>query len=256
MINIEHKKVSSVIVMLLITTLFSCSQNDNTVQEQAKQKDDSHSIEIPGDDSNLESLDRIKDSDLILMDSIPSDSPIEPETPALENYKVKLAASKSLKFPGGSGQLNVWIGAAKYENSFSIDMTQTDTTIPAVGQSATVEAFAPDFKVQPNTTKCILIFPQGSEVRFSLIPKAHGEFKVGANIYLYESENCSGTPIPRTTASLTVKVVVNSKSELWDIFWEKALQFWGALVALLFALLLFLIRAKLKKWFGFDQDTD
>jgi len=47
------------------------------------------------------------------------------------------------------------------------------------------------------------------------------------------------------------KLTTQYAGELWQVFWKKLLEFWGAVVALIFAALLFLLRKKLKQWFGF-----
>jgi hypothetical protein len=176
----------------------------------------------------------------------------------LDKYKVVLAADKQMKLPGEPGELKVWIGSPEYKPSIPSRMAEAETTLPAVGESATVEPYAPSFDVKPAETQCIKIHPTGSEVRFTLRPKNAGTFHVGANVYLFNSLDCSGSPVPKTPASLSVTVQVDQEEvlrgmgeELWKVFWAKLLEFWGALLALIFALFLFLIRGKLKKWFGF-----
>ena len=179
----------------------------------------------------------------------------------LDEYKVVLAADKQMKIPGLPGELKVWIGSPDYKPAIPAHMAEAETTLPAVGESATVAPYAPSFDVDPAETQCIKIHPTGSEVRFTLTPKKAGTFEVGANVFLFNSPDCSGAPVPKTPASLSVTVQVDQKEmlrgmgkELWDVFWAKLLEFWGALLALVFALFLFLIRGKLKKWFGF-KDT-
>ena len=110
----------------------------------------------------------------------------------------------------------------------------------------------------PAETQCIKIYPAGSEVRFRLIPRDSGSFEVSANVFLFNSADCSGAPIPRTATSLSVTVDVdfwkwlrNKAGELGQVFWTALLKFWAELLALFFALLLFLIRDRLKQWFGF-----
>jgi len=56
-----------------------------------------------------------------------------------------------------------------------------------------------------------------------------------------------------------VEVVVNKEGvaknyllQLWEILWDGILNFWTWLVATIFGLFIFLIRKRLKKWFGFD----
>ncbi|MDD3762975.1 MAG: hypothetical protein PHP86_06780 [Nevskiales bacterium] len=178
---------------------------------------------------------------------------------ALAEYRVELAADEQMQIPGVSGELRVWIGRADHQPSFPEGLTRDATTLPAVGQSATVEPFAPAFEIEPAETQCIRIHPSGSEVRFVLKPRRSGIFNVGANVFLFDTADCSGTPIPKTTATLKVTVAVNREEiisekagELGTVFWAKLLDFWGAFVALLFALILFLIRGRMKKWFGFE----
>jgi hypothetical protein len=128
-----------------------------------------------------------------------------------------------------------------------------------VGEAAKVEPVAPDFHID-HKEECMEIHPSGSEVQFILTPKEKksGQFDISANVRLYHSLDCSGTPIPKIAETLSVSVEVNYKEifieklmELGSVTWDKFLEFWGALVALVFALILYLIRGKLKKWFGF-----
>ena len=183
----------------------------------------------------------------------------------LDEYKVD-----GFRFDGVTSMLYLHHGLSKaftsYDDYFDasveiVIITEAETTLPAVGESATVAPYAPSFDVDPAETQCIKIHPTGSEVRFTLTPKKAGTFEVGANVFLFNSPDCSGAPVPKTPASLSVTVQVDQKEmlrgmgkELWDVFWAKLLEFWGALLALVFALFLFLIRGKLKKWFGF-KDT-
>ena len=62
------------------------------------------------------------------------------------------------------------------------------------------------------------------------------------------------------TKTLTVLVEVDRQEEFnakldefGDVFWDKLLEFWGALLAIIFGVILYLIRGKLKKWFGFEE---
>jgi hypothetical protein len=82
---------------------------------------------------------------------------------------------------------------------------------------------------------------------------------VGASVLLFVSNDCSGVPVPKLVENLMVEVVVNEGKlvkqglgELIKIAWEKFLEFWGALVALILGLALFGVRDKFKKWFGFE----
>ena len=178
---------------------------------------------------------------------------------ALEKYKVELAVNGVIQKPGPPGELKVWIGAPEFTPDFSADMTTAETTVPAIGQSARVTPFAPDFDVTPTESICMKVHPSGVDARFSISPKGTGTFTVGADVLLYESDVCEGSPVPKSAASLKVKVVVNKEGvaksyllQLWDVVWQGILDFWKWLVATIAALFVFLIRKRLKKWFGFD----
>ncbi len=182
-------------------------------------------------------------------------------TSRVDDYRVVLGVDEIIRIPGIAGELRVWIGSPDYSPNFPERMVQDETTLPAVGESATVQPFAPAFKISPTETQCIKIHPSGSEVRFKLTPQKQGTFEVGANVYLFDSADCSGSPIPKTAATLKVSVEVDKKEifiekvhELLDVLWEKFVDFWAALVAILLGLILFLIRGKLKKWFGYTGD--
>jgi len=193
--------------------------------------------------------------------SIGSRPVMSEDTNSIDEYNVVLGVDETIKIPGIPGELRVWIGSSDYRPDFPERMAQDETSIPAVGESATVQPFAPAFKIEPAETQCIRIHPSGSEVRFKLIPEKQGSFEVGANVYLFDSIDCSGSPIPKTAATLQVLVEVDSKEaflekvhELWDVLWEKFVEFWAALLVILFGLVLFLIRGKLKRWFGYDDN--
>jgi hypothetical protein len=188
-------------------------------------------------------------------------SPLIDDTNRTDEYTVVLGVDETIKIPGLPGELRVWIGSPEYTPDFPERMTHDEASVPAVGESATVQPFAPAFTIEPAQTQCIRIHPSGSEVRFKLIPQKQGSFEVGANVYLFDSMDCSGSPIPKTAATLKVLVEVDSKeaflvkvNELWDVLWEKFVEFWGALLAIFFGLILFLIRGKLKRWFGYEDN--
>lgn len=178
-----------------------------------------------------------------------------------DEYKVVLGVDALMKIPGIPGALKVWIGAEDSEPNFPETMREARDTVPAVGKSARVTPLAPAFEVEPKESGCMQIHPGGSEKTFYLTPRKKGRFSVGAEVNLFNSDDCGGAPIPRATRTLQVEVVVDAgevigehTKELWEVFWEKLVDFWAALVALFFALILFFIRGHLKKWFGFKKD--
>jgi len=177
-------------------------------------------------------------------------------------YNVTLGADAVIKIPGPPGLLRVCIGIPDCKPNFPKQMTKVSSTLPALGATAKITPVAPAFKVEPKESVCVKIHPTGAEVGFTLTPKEPGTFDVGADVGLYDSDNCSGTVIPKGTTWLQVQVVVDHVKErkehtdkFWEVFWEKLLQFWGELLVLLFAVILFLIRKKLKKWIGFGKDN-
>lgn len=179
-----------------------------------------------------------------------------------DEYRVVLAADKQMKIPGLPGELRVWIGNPNYQPIIPDDMAEANTTLPAaLGGWAKIEPHAPAFTLEPPATPCVKIDPSGSEVRFNLIPQKAGTFKVGASVWLFKSPNCEDSPVPKAAADLYVTVKVDKKvivkekgKELWTIFWEQLLEFWKAFLILLFGLILFLIRGKLKRWFGYEKN--
>ncbi len=177
----------------------------------------------------------------------------------LNEYKVELGVDGIIKKPGPPGELKVWIGDSKLSANFSADMATTQKTLPAMGNSAKVTPYAPDFDITPKESICFKVDPSGSETHFSITPKSTGTFKVGADVLLFTSDVCSGTPVPKSATTLKVDVVVNKEGvaknyllQLWEILWDGILNFWTWLVATIFGLFIFLIRKRLKKWFGFD----
>lgn len=183
------------------------------------------------------------------------------DTSRFDEYRMVLGVDETIIIPGPPGELRVWIGSPEHEPDFPERMTRDEASVPAVGESATVEPFAPAFEISPAQTQCIGIHPTGSEVRFKLTPQEQGSFEVGANVYLYASADCSGTPIPKTAATLKVQVEVDNRKvfiekmrELWHVLWQKFVEFWGALLAVFFGLVLFLIRGRLKRWFGYGDN--
>jgi len=175
-----------------------------------------------------------------------------------DDYKVVLGADSPIKLPGTPGRLRVWIGDPGYKPTFPAEMTTATGALPAVGVTAKVTPIAPAFVIEPKNSVCVTIHPTGSEVTFSLTPKDKGTYDVGAEVLLFNSSDCTGAPIPKATTTLKVTVEVNKAKireqhvkKFGDVFWENLEKFWGALLALLSALVLFLLRRRLKKLFGF-----
>jgi len=177
----------------------------------------------------------------------------------LDDYSVILAVDENIKM-NEKAEMRVWIGVTGVNVSFSQGMVKDTTTIPAtIGQYAKITPYAPDFEVAPSEMKCVKIDPSGSDARFTLIPKKSGVLKVSANIELYNCANCTGAAVPKTAEILFVIVkvdkiqfIVDKLKEMGAVVWKNLISFWSALIALIFAFLLFIIRRKLKRRTGFD----
>jgi hypothetical protein len=179
-----------------------------------------------------------------------------------DEYKVVLGADSTIKIPGPPGRLRVWIGNKNNNPDIPMTMAQATSTIPALGTTAKVTPIAPAFEIEPHDSICVQIDPTGSDTFFNLKPKDKGSYEVGAQVFLYKSADCSGTPIPKATTTITVTVNVDDKKihddrkkKFGEVFWGKVLKFWGELLAIISALILFLLRRHLKKWFGFGGNN-
>lgn len=181
----------------------------------------------------------------------------------LDSYSVIVAADSEIAIPGPPGEMTVWIGSQTAEPQFAPDKRVGQKDIPALSDTAKVTPYTPGIEVEPKESICEKVVPSGSEVRFQLLPSTTGTFKIGADVALYPSEDCTGTPIPKTTASVKVKVVVNTlkkieqgRDEIVAETWQGILGFWKEFIGLIAAVLLFLVRKKLYKWFGYNPDKE
>lgn len=176
----------------------------------------------------------------------------------LENYSVVLAADRQIKIPGPPGEMRVWIGNPRFKPTITGNMQSGESNLPALSDTAKITPFTPGMEVLPKESVCEKIDPTGSEVRFQLKPSAKGTYKVGADVALYSSSDCSGRPIPKTTSTIQVEVTVDTIAEIEQRgdevaaeTWKAFLEFWGKVIALIFALLLFLLRKRLFRLFKF-----
>lgn len=251
----RHFFYTFLIAFFTVLALASCSN-----EEKNESRDSEHAVPAetsPEPSARVETPTAAPEESLELDEEHAEPDKIET---SIDEYSVVLGADATIKIPGIPGELRVWIGSPSFKADFPVRMVQDEEAVPAVGESARVQPFAPAFKIEPEETECIKIHPSGSEVRFKLIPQKQGTFEVGANVFLFDSHDCSGPPIPKMAATLKVLVEVNQKDIFIDkamalltVLWEKFVEFWAALLAIFFGLILFLIRGKLKKWFGYEE---
>ncbi|OOG26440.1 hypothetical protein B1C78_05085 [Thioalkalivibrio denitrificans] len=180
--------------------------------------------------------------------------------PELDQYKVELGADEVLSMPGEPGRMQVWIGAMDVEPARPPGMIFETDTLPAVGQTAKITPQAPAFDVFPSESICLLIHPSGSSKQFHLTPREPGTFRVGAEVYLYNSQDCTGAPVPKAVTHLQVTVKVDRARQvrshahqIWLVTWEAFLDFWGALLVIFFGVLLVLFRKRLRGLFRLDD---
>jgi len=264
-------RFQTLFIFIIVITFYSCNNRKDIpikTQEEQKIREQEDREKQQKSESSKPIVEERRIAKEILTKSIEKNqldsiTQIMDSLTSLDDYIVKIAVEENIKMDE-TGELRVWIGAKDHKIQFDSGMVQDETSIPAsIGQYARITPYAPDFKVNPSEIKCIRIHPSGSDVRFALTPKKTGNLKVSANIELFYSVDCTGASVPKTAKTLSVFVTIDKKNiigrglkEIGIVFWNKFLSFWGAFVSLLFALLLFMIRRKLKRKTGFDDKKE
>lgn len=177
----------------------------------------------------------------------------------LTDYLVKLQAEQPLRRPGTPGELRVAISAPAHSPDSPTGWAEDSRHIRTAGKSAEVEPYAPDFEIRGERKICMALDPGGSIARFTIVPLKTGPLKVGATVRLYSRPECRGTPTIKQPENLEVMVVVDWMAwlkqrglELWQILWQKLLEFWGLALGLISGLVLFLLRRRIKRLFGYQ----
>jgi hypothetical protein len=185
----------------------------------------------------------------------PEPAPAPPKVNEAEDYSVSISATQELKLPGPPGKLSVWIGLTNKIPAIRSGDVGASRPLRETGRTAKITPIALGMDTDP-PTGCLKIDPDGSEKIFSLKPRSRGRFQVGASVELFNSDDCSGIPVPKSSDLITVEVKVGYASRLDELgakAWQTFLDFWGQALALASALLLFLLRNKLSSWFGFKD---
>jgi len=190
------------------------------------------------------------------------EAPLESAPVATKNdFKVVLSVD-SIMYLGQSGLMQVWIGGEDVDVTFSKGMARDQKIMSStIGKYAKITPFAPDFEITAiHTNVCHKIDPNGSEVRFGLVPKDEGHYKVSADIDLYETEDCSGISVPKSAKILSVAVGVDMNKEiskkvheLESVAWDKFKIFWIALMTLIFGAAIFVARKFIKNKTGYTE---
>lgn len=191
------------------------------------------------------------------------EEPTPPPTPKeIEKYTVSISANKRLERPGPPGELRVWIGNPDELPSHPDGMNSTSKDLKESANTALITPFALGITVEPSQSKCMKITPTGSEIKFKLIPTKSGVATVSVEVELYDSKDCSGVAIPKSSESLEVKVDVDTGrvvkdglAQLAESAWKVFVEFWDKFLVVISALFLFLIRNKLFKIFKFKENS-
>lgn len=161
------------------------------------------------------------------------------------------------------GHLKVWIGLEKNVPELLEGKARDSVGVPAEEMKAyaRITIFAPEFTVEPALTQVTTVSPSGSSVAFAVTPEQEGHSEINATVELFDNDDFQGLAASRTeTVKVTVfvdrwAVMKDRLRQLTDVTWDKFIVFWGAFVAILFGLALYLIRKFLKKKTGYDDKS-
>lgn len=194
------------------------------------------------------------------------DTPViaQPPDKDLDSYEAKVQATERLEIPGPPGELTVWIGRTGTAPPTKAGMVSETKPDMGFGVTARITPHSLGIRVErvlPMEDDCYKLDPSGLQVPFRLVPEKTGTFKVGAYVQLFDSLGCKGSGIPKPVELVEVQVTVcescvvkGGLGELGAKAWKAFLDFWAGLLAIFFALLLFLTRKKLYEWFGFKSE--
>ena len=185
-----------------------------------------------------------------------------PAAPAdLASYIAHVTATDHIELPGARGVLTVWIGLAQNLPQDESGTASATQSLGMRGQSATVTPFAPDFDVAPASSVCEGVVPSGSILHFALTPKHAGELTVGADVQLFDSANCTGTPVPKSTSVIRVQVrvckscyVESGLASMGQAAWSAFSRFWVWLLGVIFVTAAVLINRWRRREFNVNKD--
>ena len=254
----------TVIVFLLSMAVAGCSPKPS----------EQEAVGSSGDETLVVEENELSYDSFIVRDRLESENEQEPcaptrgaqkgakSAPNVGDYEIRLGVAKTIK-KGSQGEMTVRIGLP--ENLVEKDTTEVSNSryvAPSeVGVYARVTPRASDFIIEPNEPQLVLVKPNGSTAAsFLLTPKQLGEFKVDAKVEFFSTDDFSSIVAPQWTNTLSVNVIVdkaerkiNRGEELDKVSWTNFKGFYEALVALVFAALLFVIRKFIKKKTGYSE---
>jgi hypothetical protein len=167
---------------------------------------------------------------------------------------VQVTATNKMALHQEPGYLKIWIGLQKNMPAAESGLTERHGAL-GKGQTALVQPFAPSFDFDPKGATCQRLDPGGTSLQYSLKPTKVGSYRVGAKVDLFDTNDCSGLPIPKATSTIEVQVTIGATRVVEDGLlemlakaWTAFMKFWGAAVAAFFAAVLFRFRKNLKAW--------
>ncbi|MDA9774007.1 hypothetical protein N9B82_03530 [Saprospiraceae bacterium] len=231
---------------------------DESEPQRVLVAEDSHSMPAPPQLQNDGETGLAVNSPAQTMESIPPSVEQKPQ-----ELKVVFTAD-SIMYLGQTGIMSIWLGAPEVDVAISQGMVKDEQKITSsIGRFAKIRPNADDFEITNlRANVCHKIDPGGSEIRFLVKPKDEGQYRVSAEIDLYETEDCTGISVPKTARILTVSVKVNMSKEISKKIhwmereaWDKFSVFWIALVTLIFGAAIFVIRRFVKNQTGYEDPT-
>ena len=173
-------------------------------------------------------------------------------------YKVDLTAERKMRV-GDDHYFRVWIGGEDSMPPPMEDTVSDTTTVMAhEGSYAVITPVCPKFKVSPDTPQTLPLKASGSSILFTLTPLKRGKSYVSAIVKIYDRE---GNETPQSTNRLSVKISSgfwvrqgDHAAEMENVFWEKFIPFFSALLVLVLGAILFVVRRYIKKKTGYDGD--
>lgn len=179
------------------------------------------------------------------------------------DYKIGLDVDERIVLTH-KGYVTVWIRPKNKVPELREGKVRDTVTISSheMKEYARISLFAPEFTVEPSEPKVTHISSDGASAVFSVTPEKEGSAEISATVELFNNEDLQGVA-DIITGSVEVTVYVdkvevrkNFFRELLDMTKKQFVPFYGALLAILFGLALYLIRKFLKKKTGFDENEN
>ncbi|MFZ2990170.1 hypothetical protein [Ideonella sp.] len=180
-----------------------------------------------------------------------------PDRIDLSAYSVTATAPRRMKVKE-AGELKVVIGLTADVRAAASGVVAATVPLRGSGRSVKVKPFvSPELTLDQAESPCALIDAGGSELRFRFTPQRDGRFKVGADVALYGSTDCTGTPVPKAVETVEVEVSIDTGVEVQDgamqllrQTWKAVVDFWDKLLLLVFGLLLLSARKRISARLG------